>query len=134
VVRATPRQFKAREVIMHQGDAGDCFYIITEGLARVSIVSANGREITLDFLEKGAVVGEIAVLDGGERTATVTALEPVSALRLDRVAILAIMVERPDLPGSCSASWPAACDRPMRRSRATAPLPPGRGLRAASSG
>lgn len=95
-VRATPRQFKAREVIMHQGDAGDCFYIITEGVARVSIVSANGREITLDFLEKGAVVGEIAVLDGGERTATVTALEPVSALRLDRAAIRAIMVERPD--------------------------------------
>lgn len=94
--RATTRQFRRGEVLLHQGDKGDGFYIITKGVARVSMIAANGREITLDFLERGAVVGEIAVLDGLERTATVNAVEPVSSLWLDRSALRAIIGERPD--------------------------------------
>lgn len=94
--RATPRQFARGDVIIHQGDPGDCFYILTAGVARVSIVAANGREITLDFLEAGAVVGEIAVLDGNDRTATVIAHEACAAMRLDRAAIREIIAERPD--------------------------------------
>ncbi len=72
------------------------FFIIISGVARVSIVAANGREITLDYLEKGAVVGEIAVLDGMDRTASVIAHEAVAALRLDRSAIRQIIESRPD--------------------------------------
>ena len=94
--RTTACAFKRGEVIIHQGDPGTSLYILTSGVARVTIIAANGREITLDFLEKGAVVGEIAVLDGGERTATVTAMEAVTALRLDRSAIRQVMSERPD--------------------------------------
>lgn len=94
--RGVMRHFARGEPIMHQGDAGDSLYIITSGVVRVSIVAANGREITLDYLEKGAVVGEIAILDGQERTASVFAHEPVSAIRLDRSAIRQIISERPD--------------------------------------
>lgn len=94
--RATPRKFARGEVIIHQGDPGECFYILTSGVARVSVVAANGREITLDFLEAGAVVGEIAVLDGQDRTATVIAHEAATAMRLDRAAIRDIIAERPD--------------------------------------
>lgn len=94
--RASACAFKRGEVMVHQGDPGTSFFILTAGVARVTIIAANGREITLDFLEKGAVVGEIAVLDGGERTATVTAIEPVTALRLDRSAIRAVIADRPD--------------------------------------
>jgi CRP/FNR family transcriptional regulator, cyclic AMP receptor protein len=94
--RATSRTFDRGAVIIHQGDPGECLYILTSGVARVSIIAANGREITLDFLEQGAVVGEIAVLDGLDRTATVTAIEPVTAMRLDRTAIRDTLFERPD--------------------------------------
>lgn len=94
--RATARTFARGDVLMHQGDPGDACYILTAGVARVSVIAANGREITLDFLEKGAVAGEIALLDGAERTASVTAIEPVSALRLDRNALRDIIASRPD--------------------------------------
>jgi len=95
--RAMPRHFDRGETIVMQGDEGESFYILTSGVARVAIIAANGREITLDFLETGAIVGEIAVLDGGERTASVIAHEPTDALRLDRRALRDIIVERPEL-------------------------------------
>ncbi len=93
--RASQRSFKRGEVLLHQGDEGRSFYILLDGVARVSRIAANGREMTLDFLERGAVVGEIAVLDGQERTATVTAIEPVTALRLDGDGLRAIISDRP---------------------------------------
>ncbi|MEQ1688571.1 MAG: cyclic nucleotide-binding domain-containing protein, partial [Sphingopyxis sp.] len=86
-VRGQLKHYARGDTIMHQGDPGDSFYILISGVARVSIVAANGREITLDYLEKGAAIGEIAVLDGQERTASVVAHEAVSAMRLDRSAI-----------------------------------------------
>lgn len=94
--RATKRSFARGDTIMHQGDPGDCVYILLSGVARVAVVAVNGREITLDFLEAGAVVGEIAVLDGAERTASVIAIAPVEALRIDRAAIRDIVAARPE--------------------------------------
>lgn len=73
-----------REVLMHQGDPGDSAIILVTGTARVNMVSANGREIVLDYLSPGTVIGEIALLDGGERTATVTMVEDGSVMRLSR--------------------------------------------------
>ncbi len=93
---AVVRDYARGDTLMRQGDDGDSLLILLSGVARVSIVSANGREITLDYLERGAVVGEIAVLDGGERTATVAAHEPVRALRLDRSTFRTIIAQRPE--------------------------------------
>lgn len=73
-----------REVLIHQGDPGDSAIILVTGQARVNMVSANGREIVLDYLSPGTVIGEIALLDGGERTATVTMVEDGSVMRLTR--------------------------------------------------
>jgi CRP/FNR family transcriptional regulator, cyclic AMP receptor protein len=93
--RASARSFDRGDTLMHQGDAGDCCYIITSGVVRVVLFSANGREITLDYLEAGAVVGEIALFDGLDRTATVIAHVAVETLRLDRSVLLAILADRP---------------------------------------
>ncbi|WP_299327478.1 Crp/Fnr family transcriptional regulator [Parasphingopyxis sp.] len=73
-----------RETLMHQGDPGDSAIILVTGTARVNMVSANGREIVLDYLGPGTVIGEIALLDGGERTATVTMVEDGSIMHLSR--------------------------------------------------
>ncbi len=73
-----------REILIHQGDPGDSAIILITGTARVNMVSANGREIVLDYLAPGTVIGEIALLDGGERTATVTMVEDGSIMRLTR--------------------------------------------------
>ena len=89
--RGTVRSFKPGTVIIRQGDPGDTLWIMLAGLARVSMVAANGREIVLDYAEPGAVLGEIAFLDGGERTASVEAIEPVEALGLTRAAFAEIV-------------------------------------------
>lgn len=81
----TKLEFAAkRETLIHQGDPGDSAIILVTGTARVNMVSANGREIVLDYLGPGTVIGEIALLDGGERTATVTMVEDGSIMRLSR--------------------------------------------------
>ncbi|MCW1384384.1 Crp/Fnr family transcriptional regulator [Novosphingobium sp. KCTC 2891] len=93
IARAQVRAFKAGQPLIAQGDKGDTLYIVLKGLARVSMVAANGREIVLDYAEPGHVLGEIAFLDGGERTASVDAIDPVEALCLSRAAF-ADIIER----------------------------------------
>jgi CRP/FNR family cyclic AMP-dependent transcriptional regulator len=71
---------------MGQGDDGDNLLIILTGFARVSMVASNGHEIVLDYAEPGYVIGEIAFLDGGPRTASIEALTELTALSLTRPA------------------------------------------------
>jgi CRP/FNR family transcriptional regulator, cyclic AMP receptor protein len=82
VERAVACPMKKGDVVMHQGDPGDFLVILLDGTLRVSMVASNGREIILDYLEPGSVIGEIAILDGGERTASVTALGEGQYLKL----------------------------------------------------
>jgi CRP/FNR family cyclic AMP-dependent transcriptional regulator len=95
--RGQHRTFKRDQEMMAQGDEGDTLFIVLTGLARVSMVAANGREIILDYAEPGAVLGEIAFLDGGERTASVHAIDPVEALCLSRSAFDEILANHQGL-------------------------------------
>jgi CRP/FNR family cyclic AMP-dependent transcriptional regulator len=80
------RENKARkgDVLIRQGDEGNALLILLEGQARVTVYSANGREIVLEYAGPGTVLGEIALLDGGVRTASVIAMGPVRYLALPR--------------------------------------------------
>jgi CRP-like cAMP-binding protein len=83
---AQARESKAKkgEAIIRQGDDGNALIILLEGQARVTVYSANGREIVLEYAGPGTVLGEIALLDGGARTASVIAMGPVRYLILPR--------------------------------------------------
>lgn len=84
ILHGVYQTFKKGRDIVAQGDEGTSLVILLTGTARISMVASNGREIILDYAEPGSVIGEIALLDGGERTASVTALEDVTGLRLSR--------------------------------------------------
>lgn len=90
---------KGKELLV-QGDPGDMMLILTEGTARVSMLTAGGREIVLAYAEPGAVLGEIALLDGGERTASVTATSAGSALQLGRNALKDFSASHPEFTWS----------------------------------
>ncbi|PQM27594.1 Crp/Fnr family transcriptional regulator [Sphingopyxis lindanitolerans] len=90
---------KGKELLV-QGDPGDMMLILTEGTARVSMLTAGGREIVLAYAEPGAVLGEIALLDGGERTASVTATSAGSALQLGRNALRDFAASHPEFTWS----------------------------------
>jgi len=87
------REAKARkgEAIIRQGDDGNALVILLEGQARITVYSANGREIVLEYAGAGTVLGEIALLDGGVRTASVIAMGPLKYLILPRSAFEQVM-------------------------------------------
>ncbi|AGH49303.1 MULTISPECIES: Crp/Fnr family transcriptional regulator [Sphingomonas] len=77
---------KPGDTILRQGDEGDAAVVILAGIARVSMIAPNGQEIVLDYAERGAVLGEIALLDGQPRTASATARYAGRYLRIGRAA------------------------------------------------
>lgn len=98
--RAVQINFAKGKELLVQGDPGDIMLILTEGTARVSMLTAGGREIVLAYAEPGAVLGEIALLDGGERTASVVATSAGSALQLGRNAMRDFAASHPEFAWS----------------------------------
>ena len=106
------RSFLRNDVIFHQGDPGDSLYCVVEGLVRVSIVSQDGRESDIALVLPGDCFGEMSVLDGGQRSATATAVEPTQALALSREDFLKFLGEHPPVAAQIIALL-------VRRLRAT---------------
>lgn len=94
---ARPVVLKKGEVLIEQGDDGDALYSIETGVLEVSVLSEEGRKLTLDILRPGAMFGEIALFDPGPRTATVMALEPARLLSVRNSDLLARLKDSPDL-------------------------------------
>jgi CRP/FNR family cyclic AMP-dependent transcriptional regulator len=69
--------FQAGQAIFARGDSGTDIYLVTEGRVRLSVLSAEGRELSFSYAGPGDLFGEIAALDGGGRTADATPLGPV---------------------------------------------------------
>lgn len=95
--RATLHPMRKGDVLLHQGDPGEALVILLDGTLRISMVASNGREIILDYAEAGSVLGEIALLDGGERTASVTALGDGQYLKLGARAFREVIERHPSI-------------------------------------
>jgi CRP/FNR family transcriptional regulator, cyclic AMP receptor protein len=80
---ATPREFRARTVLMSEGDETDSLYIILEGRVRAYVSDDDGREAVLSIMGPGEYFGEIA-FDEGPRSASVITLEPCRLLVVPR--------------------------------------------------
>jgi CRP/FNR family transcriptional regulator, cyclic AMP receptor protein len=72
------------QVLFNYGEPGDCLYVIRSGKAEVFFKDDTGTRIVLEVAGSGDVVGELSLLDGGPRTASVVVTETLEALRLDR--------------------------------------------------
>jgi CRP/FNR family transcriptional regulator, cyclic AMP receptor protein len=71
---AEPRHLKAGQALFVAGDAGDGCYRLVQGLLKVIITSSQGDERILAILRPGAIVGELAIIDGRARSASVIAI------------------------------------------------------------
>ncbi|WP_028455759.1 Crp/Fnr family transcriptional regulator [Chitinilyticum litopenaei] len=92
---AEPRQIGARQTILEQDSIGHEMYALVRGRLRVLRRHDDGREITLSLLEAGDVFGEVAMLDGGPRTASIETLEPCELLVLRREVVLDYLENHP---------------------------------------
>lgn len=95
--QARRRNFAAGQTIFVEGDPGIDMILIESGRVEVSIISAAGRKSAIAQMGPGEVLGEIAALDGGPRSATVEAVSEVTGLVLSRPNILKFVSERPDI-------------------------------------
>lgn len=93
--RAAKRDCAAGEVLFLKGDAGTSLMGVLAGRIKISVHSADGKEIVLNMLGAGSIFGEIALLDGKERTADATAMEPTSLVVLERRDFLPFIERHP---------------------------------------
>ena len=91
------RGYQKGEVIFHQEDPADRMHIIVEGNIRISITSDDGREKDLAVLQPGDCFGEMALLDGSNRSATATAVDPAQTLALYREDFMDFLQEHPEV-------------------------------------
>lgn len=94
---ATEVKLNTGDVLFEQGDEAREIYALIDGLLEVSVLSMDGRKLALNMLRPGALFGEIALFDPGERTATVTALEPSVLRRVRYDDVLDQVREEPEL-------------------------------------
>jgi CRP-like cAMP-binding protein len=66
-------------------------FVLTTGRVRISLVSEDGKEVTLGILGPGEVLGEMSLLDGGECSADATALEDCVMLVIERAQFLRLL-------------------------------------------
>lgn len=74
------RRFPSGTALFLEGDPAHELLVLLNGTVKVSVGSADGREVVLDVFEPPALLGELSVIDGRPRSATVTALSPVEVL------------------------------------------------------
>jgi small-conductance mechanosensitive channel len=99
--RARVERYFTGEIVMRQGQAGDSLYIIDEGSVGVA-VSADGRSEKLAELGPSAIIGEMALMTGAERTATVTATVPTQFVVIDREAFRKTLLQNPQIADQIS--------------------------------
>lgn len=102
------KPFKPKEVIFHKGDEGRQLFAILNGRVQISTLSGEGKEMTFIILEAGDLFGEISVLDGRERTATATALQPTELLAIERRDFIPFIEQHPKIAVKMLA---ALCER-----------------------
>lgn len=96
---AQPRAHHRGEVIFSQGDAGDAFFLMVDGLVRIQRLTADGREITLHMVRPGEIFGLVPFFLETEMPAhAVCATTRAQSLRFPRTPFLKLLHETPDLP------------------------------------
>ncbi len=112
VARARIRTVNAEETIFAIGSPGDQMMALLRGTVRISVPSSEGRELLLAIIRPGEVFGELAVLDGKERSADAIAESPCTLAILDRHDILSFFERNP-------SAWPKLVNVLCQRLRHT---------------
>ncbi len=89
---ASGKKFGKDDVVFREGDVGDCFFLIIDGSVEVTKTLSDGRNEVMATLKHGDYFGEMALLDGDPRSATVTALEDTKLLEVRNSQFIKIIM------------------------------------------
>lgn len=87
--------FEAGDIILTEGDPGDSLYMLTSGTVKAVRRNAAGRQVAVNEISEGAFFGEISILTGQPRTATIVATSHCELLELDRATLDSIVATHP---------------------------------------
>jgi len=79
--------FEAGDIVITEGEAGDSLFVLTTGIVKAFVRNPTGKNVQVREMAEGAFFGEISILSGGSRTATVTAKTRCDLLELDRATL-----------------------------------------------
>lgn len=96
VAKATVERFKAGEILFKAGDAGDGLHLIRKGSVTVAQQVA-GKETVLAYVPAGQYVGEMALLTGAARSATVRAAVATETIKLETASFRSLLAAHPAL-------------------------------------
>lgn len=80
ISRGVKRAYRRGSFLMTEGESSAHVILLLAGRAKISSYTADGKEVVLAVRGPGDLLGELSALDGAERSATVSALEPIEAL------------------------------------------------------
>ena len=89
------RRFGRDEVVFHEGEIGDTVHVIEKGRVLVEVSTARGDVAALSVRGPGDMIGELAIVGGGRRSARVTTLEPTETLSLTQATLDDLRKEDP---------------------------------------
>ena len=78
------------------GDPGDAIYVVLEGEVEILTRSAEGHDVHIAALGPGAIIGEMAVLDGGPRSADMVTVRRSKLFRIPRQALMSVLTSDPE--------------------------------------
>ncbi|MGE5335775.1 MAG: Crp/Fnr family transcriptional regulator [Nitrososphaerota archaeon] len=96
-VNCREREYPTGAALLRQGETGIGLFIVTSGKVQITQQAPDGTTRDLGTFERGAVLGEMSLLDDLPRTATATALEPTRALAIPVWDFRAVLREQPDI-------------------------------------
>src|SRR5947209_12812494 len=102
--RMRQRRYRESEAIFHRDDPGAALYVILKGRVKIHNEGADGTDIIITVLKAGEFVGELSLLDGSERPADATTMEPTEMLMLTRGELEAAIERHPRIAMNMLAS------------------------------
>jgi CRP-like cAMP-binding protein len=97
ISHALTRKVKKGTVLFRKGDPGSNLYAVCAGAIRISAPSELGKDAIFNLITPGEIFGEIALLDGGQRTADAVAIESCDLMVLERRDFIPLVREYPDI-------------------------------------
>jgi len=91
------QHYEKDRIILIEEESGNTLFIIQKGRVKVSRMSDDGREVILSILERGEFFGELSLIDGKARSASVTAIEDSEVLMLRRGDFMGLLEEHPQI-------------------------------------
>ncbi len=94
---ASERRVRRGQTIFQRGDSGSSMMVVLRGRIRISSISGDGKEVTLNVINPGDVTGELALLDGKPRSADGAAIEDSLLLVVERRHFVPFLMHNQDL-------------------------------------